>query len=160
MDIADPPVAMSNEVEWKCDMTSPQTMTRQELLEHAALDALGLLDQFEADLYTRSFHHAPAAVQDEVLRLQAEIASDESLVASVAPDSALRERVLRAVAEAMERDAATLGPIASIGRAQSAAEASDHRRLALSASGRPARSPSWRWATSPRRSSRTCWAAR
>ncbi len=57
-------------------MTSPEPMTRQELLELAALDALGLLDRYEAALYTRSFHHASAPVQDEIVRLQAEIASD------------------------------------------------------------------------------------
>ena len=41
-------------------------MTREELLELAALDAFGLLDDYEAALFTRSFHHAPVAVQDEI----------------------------------------------------------------------------------------------
>ncbi len=47
-------------------MTSPEPMTRKELLELAALDVLGLLDEYEAAYYTRSFHHAPASVQDEI----------------------------------------------------------------------------------------------
>ena len=81
-------------------MTSPEPMTRQELLELAALDALGLLDRYEAALYTRSFHYASAPVQDEIVRLQAEIVSDESLLPEEEPDDSLRERVLRKVAEA------------------------------------------------------------
>ncbi len=56
-------------------MTSPAPMSREELLELAALDALGLLDEYEAALYTRSFHHAPAAVQDEIKDLQATFAT-------------------------------------------------------------------------------------
>ena len=98
-------------------MTSPEPMTRQELLELAALDALGLLDRYEAALYTRSFHHASAPVQDEIVRLQAEIASDESLLPLDKPEGSLRERVLRKVAEAIvracrrrQRDVVLTGP--------------------------------------------------
>ena len=36
-------------------------MTTTELLELAALDALGLLDEYESAFYSRSFHHARAA---------------------------------------------------------------------------------------------------
>ena len=97
-------------------MTSPEPMTRQELLELAALDALGLLDRYEAALYTRSFHHASAPVQDEIVRLQAEIASDESLLPLDEPDGTLRERVLRKVAEAIESEASEFAPLATIGR--------------------------------------------
>ena len=43
-------------------MSVPNPMTREELLELSALDALGLLEEYEAALFTRSFHHAPAAV--------------------------------------------------------------------------------------------------
>ena len=95
-------------------------MTREELLEHAALDAYGLLDEYEAALYTRSFHHAPAAVQDEILLLQAQLVSDETFLPSDLPDPGLRERVLDAVAVAIEQETAELEPLATIGRGRNA----------------------------------------
>ena len=67
-------------------MTSQTLLSREELLELAALDAFGLLDEYEAAIFSRSFHHAPAAVQDEVRQLQAEIAADPSLLPAVDPD--------------------------------------------------------------------------
>ncbi len=97
-------------------MTSVEPMTPRELLELASLDALALLDQVEQDIYTRSFHDAPATVQDEVLRLQAEIANDLSLLPGDEPDPQLREKVLKAVADAVERSDSTLAPLARIDR--------------------------------------------
>ncbi|MCZ6834502.1 MAG: hypothetical protein O7G85_01895 [Planctomycetota bacterium] len=97
-------------------MTSPKPMRIEELLEFSALDAFGLLDEYEAELYTRSFHHAPAAVQDEILRIQAELNSDASLLPSDMPESELRQKVLNAVARAIEEDARELAPLASIGQ--------------------------------------------
>ena len=103
-------------------MNSSNPMTREELRELAALDAFGLLDEYEAALYTRSLHHAPAAVQDQILNLQAQIVSDESLLpSSENPDPALRDRVLYAVANAIERETADLEPLATIGRPHNAA---------------------------------------
>jgi hypothetical protein len=93
-------------------------MTREELIELAALDAFGLLDDYEAALYTRSFHHAPAAVQDEIIRLQAEIAVSDVLEGPEEPDASLRGKVLSSVAVAIERESSGLGPLASIGRAR------------------------------------------
>ena len=55
-------------------------MTPQELLELAALDAFGLLDEHESRLYSESFHDAPAVVQDQIVRLQADLAADEALL--------------------------------------------------------------------------------
>ncbi|MEE8153713.1 MAG: hypothetical protein V3T53_02005 [Phycisphaerales bacterium] len=110
-------------------------MTRQELLELAALDALGLLDRYEAALYTRSFHYASAPVQDEIVRLQAEIASDESLLPLDEPDSSLRERVLRKVAEAIEREASEFAPLATIGRRRRHGSGETGGHLAFGASG-------------------------
>ena len=101
-------------------MKPPEPMTRRELLELAALDALDLLDEFEAAIYTRSFHDAPATVQDEVIRLQAEVSGDLSLLPGEEPDSGLRERVLRVVAEAIEREESRLAPLATIGRRRAA----------------------------------------
>jgi hypothetical protein len=96
-------------------MTAPKPMTRQELVELAALDALGLLDDYEASLYTRSFHHAPSAVQDELVELQAQIAADPCLMATEDPDDSLRDRVLETVAAAIENDTPDLTPLATIG---------------------------------------------
>ncbi len=97
-------------------MTSVEPLTREELLELASLDAFGLLDDFEAKLFTRSFHVAPATVQDEVLRMQAEVAGDLRLLPGEMPDPALRERVLKAVAAAIARGDEKLAPLARIGR--------------------------------------------
>ena len=96
-------------------MTSVEPMTPRQLLELASLDALGLLDDVESALYTRSFHDAPATVQDEVLRLQVVIANDHLLLPGEDPDPDLRERVLKAVADALARDD-SLAPLARIGR--------------------------------------------
>ncbi|MHC4415781.1 MAG: hypothetical protein ACYS0G_10895 [Planctomycetota bacterium] len=115
-------------------MTSPEPFTRKELLELAALDTLGLLDDYEAEVYTRSFHHAPSTVQDEIKRLQAEVAGDETLCSSAEPDASLRERVLEAVARAIEREASKLAPLATIGRPRPAARDAEGR-LSLAASG-------------------------
>jgi len=115
-------------------MTSPKPMRIEELLELAALDAYGLLDEYEAELYTRSFHHAPVAVQDEILRIQAEIAADQSMLPADLPAAELRRRVLDAVARAIEEDARELAPLASIGQrfAIAAPEAVGRTRLTLS----------------------------
>jgi hypothetical protein len=116
-------------------------MTREELLELAALDAFGLLDEYEAALYSRSFHHAPAAVQDEVREVQAALASEEALLPDVEPDPSLRERVLRAVNDAIEADSLRLAPLAMIGRSRRDAEPSNGR-FSLFSSGQV-----WRAAT-------------
>ena len=86
------------------------------MLELAALDVFGLLDDYDSALYTRSFHDAPATVQDELRQLQADIASDESLLTDEVPPPELRERVLKTVAQAIELDNTKLAPLASIGR--------------------------------------------
>jgi hypothetical protein len=93
-------------------------MTREELIELAALDAFGLLDEYETALYTRSFHHAPAAVQDELRQLQAAVASDTTLLPDIEPSKPLRSRVLEAVSRAIEAESAELAPLAMIGRSR------------------------------------------
>jgi hypothetical protein len=100
-------------------MTSRQmTMTREELLECAALDAFGLLDEYDADRYNRSFNDTTPTVQEEIRRLQADLATDGSLITTIddEPPAALRQRVLAAVAAAIEREEAQLAPLATIGR--------------------------------------------
>ena len=102
-------------------------MTREELLELAALDAFGLLDEYEAALYTRSFHHAPAAVQDEVKELQAAFAADLTFLPEVEPKDEIRHRVLGAVARAVESESGELAPLALIGRAHTRRGRTVHR---------------------------------
>ncbi len=97
-------------------MTSETTMTRQELLELAALDAFGLLDEYEADSYTRCFQDAPVGVQEELIQLQAQLVSDDSLLPKEEPRPQLRQRVLEAVAQAIDEETSNLKPLAMIGK--------------------------------------------
>lgn len=112
-------------------MTSSEPMSREDLVELATLDAYGLLDQYEAALFTRSFHHAPAAVQDEILRLQAEVAAEPVLVPDESPPAELRERTLRAVSKAIELEHSRLAPIASIGHHRGGTSSGASSDLAL-----------------------------
>jgi len=94
-------------------MNSPSPMSRKELLELASLDALGLLEEYDAALFTRSFHQAPESLQQEILDLQAGVVADASLLPSVEPSRALRGAVVSAVL----RTAGTqvqLAPLATI----------------------------------------------
>ena len=109
-------------------MKAPAPMTREELLELAALDAFGLLDDYEAALYTRSFHHAPAAVQDEVKELQSAFASDPAFLSDVEPSPELRQRVIGAMSQAVESESGELAPLALIGRPRTRG----HRTIARS----------------------------
>ncbi len=105
-------------------MTSgAEEMNTRQLLELASLDSLGLLDDVESAIYTRSFLNAPATVQDEVVRLQSEVCGDLALLPAEEPDTKLRERVLKAVAEAVAREEARLAPLARIGRRRGRPEA-------------------------------------
>lgn len=98
-------------------MTSSRTMTREELLEQAALDAFGLLDEFDTAEFNRQFEDAQPTVQEEIRRLQADLVTDPALIRlDVEPPASLRNRVLAAVAAAIEREEAQLAPIATIGR--------------------------------------------
>jgi hypothetical protein len=101
--------------------------SQRDLLELAALDAFGLLDEYESELYDRSFHHAPAPVQDQIKRLQAEIASDESLLPADKPDRSLRQKVLEAVARTADAESISLQPLARIGRHRQIADAAQPR---------------------------------
>lgn len=96
-------------------MNSPELLRREELIEQASLDALGLLDAFEAAHYAKSFHAAPASVQEEIRLLQAEIATDASLLSDEEPPAGLRGRVMGAVMDSIEHETRELQPIATIG---------------------------------------------
>ena len=91
------------------------THNHPELMELAVLDAYGLLDPIESELFNRSFHNAPASVQDEIIRLQHRFATDESLLPSDLPSSTLKKKVLHTVAKAADTEAKRLAPLALIG---------------------------------------------
>jgi hypothetical protein len=99
-------------------------MSREELLELAPLDAYGLLEDYEAALFNRSFHHAPASVQAEIRALQAQLAEDVSLLADEDPRALLRQKVLVRVAEEVEEAVEQLKPLATIGGALATASIS------------------------------------
>lgn len=90
-------------------------MTREELLELAPLDAFGLLDEVEAALFHRAFHRAPAAVQAEVIALQAELAEADHFLADEEPREILRRKVFLRLEEVIEESTDGLRPIAQIG---------------------------------------------
>ena len=100
-----------------------ETYNPKQLLELAVLDAYGLLEPIESDLFNRSFHEAPATIQDEIKQLQEELALDDSLLPSDAPTAELKKKVMRSVAETADKEAQRLAPLALIGARASAAQA-------------------------------------
>ena len=110
-------------------MTSPDPMTRDELLEMAPLDALGLLDDYDAAIFHRAFHHASAAVQAEIRALQAELAIDPSFLSAEEPRATLRAKVLARVTDEIDETAEQLQSLATIGGA--AASAAGRARSAV-----------------------------
>ncbi len=97
-------------------------MTRDELLELAPLDALGLLDEYDALLFSRGFHAATESVRAEIRDLQAAVAADETLLPDVMLPASLGDRVLAAVRSEAEASS-DLAPLATIGRRRSASAA-------------------------------------
>jgi hypothetical protein len=91
------------------------------------LDAFGLLDEYEASLFTRSFHHASATVQDELVQVQADWCTDETFMADEEPQASLRNRTLESVARTIERETSKLAPLATIGRTRPATTTKPHR---------------------------------
>ena len=86
------------------------TNNYNQLLELAVLDAHGLLEPIEADLFTKSFHNAPAAIQDEIIRLQRDFALDTALLPSETPPASLKQKVLHAVAQCRRQRSKTACP--------------------------------------------------
>jgi hypothetical protein len=98
--------------------------SRDELLELAALDALGVLDAVESARFERAFDAAVPSLQAEARSIQDKVALDPMLLSDEAAPASLRLRTLARVADAIEADAAA--PIATIGpvRTQRASGAS------------------------------------
>jgi len=87
--------------------------SRDELLELAALDALGVLDAVESARFERAFDAAAPSLQAEARSIQDKVALDPMLLSDEAAPASLRLRTLARVADAIEADAAA--PIATIG---------------------------------------------
>ncbi|MDA1008318.1 MAG: hypothetical protein O2800_04870 [Planctomycetota bacterium] len=94
---------------------------RDELIELAQLEVLGVLDESDLARLDRLKRQAPPALHAELVGLQASLSSDVSLLPTAEPDLALKYRVLARVADAVEARDSTLVPIASIGRNHEAA---------------------------------------
>lgn len=97
-------------------LTGNDEPSRDELLELAMLEALGLLDEVGEARLDRAFRAATPAVQDEIRALQVRIATDPALRSSEEPPASLRLRTIARVAHAIEEDAKAAAPIATIGQ--------------------------------------------
>ncbi len=82
-------------------MSGDGTMTTQELLELASLDALGLLDTDERNSFEEAFRKASPAIQAQVRREQGRLSDVDDLLPTVDPPVGLRERVIGAVRDAI-----------------------------------------------------------
>jgi hypothetical protein len=96
-------------------MTSSVGTSREELLELAPLEALGLLDELDERRFDIAFDDSTLSVQDEVRDLQAAVAAEFGSAGSESPDRAMRYRVLAALSSAVDEDDQQCAPIAAIG---------------------------------------------
>jgi len=77
-------------------------MNTHDLLEMASLDAMGLLDPEEREVFERAFRAAPPPVQAQIRREQLRFTSVDDILPQVAPPLGLRARVIAAVRDAMQ----------------------------------------------------------
>jgi len=96
-------------------MSSPESISREELLELARLEAHGALDEVDSERLNRLFHLASAVLQSEIRALQASICADEVLLSDEEPATRLRGVTLMRVRDENTAEQAALAPIASIG---------------------------------------------
>ncbi len=96
-------------------MTQLDYFNRDELLEHAQLDAHGMLDEVDAARFSRGFARATPQLQAELIRLQAEASTSFDALSDDVPPTSLRLRTIARVIDAVE-DAARPATIARIGR--------------------------------------------
>jgi hypothetical protein len=83
-------------------------MSLQELIELAILDAMGLLDEDEREVFECAFRGASPAVQSQVRREQTRLSQIDMLLPDVAPPAGMRARVIEAVRQEMARSGDTL----------------------------------------------------
>ena len=90
--------------------------TREELLELAQFEMLGVLDPVETASFERAFALATPSVQAEIIALQARVAEDPTFRAhGEQPSAALLLRTMARVVDAMESESQSAQPIATIG---------------------------------------------
>ncbi len=81
-------------------------MNVQQLLEHAHLDALGMLESQEQVDFRLALAEAPARIREMVRREQARACDINAILPDVAPTADLRARVLAAIAAEISVNAA------------------------------------------------------
>ena len=81
-------------------------MTTSEMLELAAVDALGLLDDAERASFDRAFADAPSSVRELLRSEQARVAELGLELPDIDPDPALRRRVLDRIRAEIDRSQA------------------------------------------------------
>jgi len=96
-------------------MSALESMSHEELVELAILEAMGVLDEVDSAALNRLFHSQTVAVQSEIRALQASIAADPSLLSNEVPRAELRGLSLTRVRDEMAADHAALAPLATIG---------------------------------------------
>lgn len=109
------------------NVMTESTNNYNQLIEFAVLDAHGLLEAIEVDLFNRSFHDAPAAIQDEIISLQEALALDDSLLPDVKVPESLKQKVIARVSKVADKEASRLAPLALIGARAGASRNQDAR---------------------------------
>ncbi len=80
--------------------------SREELIELASRDALGMLDPDESEAFEAAFRRADAATRRELRVVQDDIIALDELLIDARPDEELRDRTVGRVAELIERQPA------------------------------------------------------
>ena len=106
---------MTDDLEFMTDGTN---ISREELLELATADALGVIDEVDSARFERAFAASAPSLQAEIRALQDRIAVDPSFLSGEQPPASLRLKTLARVAAVREEQAAP--PIATIGPARAA----------------------------------------
>lgn len=78
-------------------------MSREELIELAGLDALGLLDPDESEAFEAAFRRASAPLRGELRMVQSQVVSLGELLIGSEPPAELRERTLAQVDRCIEQ---------------------------------------------------------
>ena len=99
-------------------MSEGLSISREELLELAVADALGVLDEVDTARFERAFSSAAPSLQAEVRVAQDRVALDRMLLVDEQPPASLWLKTLARVAAAIELEAAGAAPIAMIGPAR------------------------------------------
>ena len=97
-------------------MPEATNISREELLELATADAMGVLEDVDSARFEKAFAAASPSMQAEIRALQDRLCSDPAFLSDGQPPASLRLKTLARVAEAVEENGAA--PIATIGPAR------------------------------------------